>query len=70
MVEPPPDPKLLRLVMERDQEREQRIRYQRAAQAWKNKAAQLQRRVQTLTRDHAAAVNRASRAEARKPPRT
>jgi hypothetical protein len=61
-----PDPRLLRAIQERDQEREQRIRFQRAAQALKNRCDQLQRQVQRLTTDRAAIANRPSRESARR----
>jgi hypothetical protein len=61
------DARLLKLVMERDQEREQRIRYMRAAHLLKAQNGRLRLQVQRLTRDHAVAVNRASKAEHRKP---
>jgi hypothetical protein len=56
-----PDPKLLKAVQERDEERGQRIRYQRAAHALKLQVDQLRRQVRQLALDRAVVVNRASR---------
>jgi hypothetical protein len=61
------DPRLLKLVMERDAERAQKIRYMRVTHMLKVQNGQLRLQMQRLTRDHAVAVNRASRAENRKP---
>ena len=61
-----PDPKLLKAVQERDEERGQRIRYQRAAHALKLQVGQLRRQIQQLTLDRAAIVNRLSRESARR----
>jgi hypothetical protein len=52
-----PNPKLLKVVMERDGERERRIHFQRAAHLLKVQNEQLRRQVQRLTRDHATAVD-------------
>jgi hypothetical protein len=60
------DPRLLKLVMERDQEREQRIHFQRAAHALKVQNEKLRRQMRQLTLDHAATTNRLARTEARK----
>jgi hypothetical protein len=61
------DPRLIKLVMERDQERAERIRMTHVATGLRNLNTQLNRRIRQLTRDHAMAINRATRTEHRKP---
>jgi hypothetical protein len=57
IVVPDIDPRLLKAVRERDQERQERIRITRVAQALKLQNEKLRREVRQLTADGAVRVN-------------